>query len=332
MHVVQTEEARAECRELMMPQKHIISSQENAPSIGLVQDSLLASMKFTKDEVLLEKDAVCNILMWMKSWDGKMPKPSIKEPKELWTGKQLFSLLLPEELNYEIKSASSIDKYKNVKIRNGKLEEGVIDKKSVGQTDNSLIHVIYNDYGEKPVTSFINELQLMVNYWLLHNGASIGLSDMIGDRTTMIEISSIIEKAKKEVNSLGKDYKEGNLKGQPGQTLEQTFESKANGELNLQDDIVKVIQKNLPDDNNLKQMMESGSKGKALNMFRIIGCVGQQNVRGRRIDKGFKKRTLPHYERDVMDVESRGFIESSYIKGLNPREFYFHAMSKFSAH
>ena len=28
-----------------------------------------------------------------------------------------------------------------------------------------------------------------------------------------------------------------------------------------------------------------------------------------------------------MEYESRGFISSSFIKGLTPREFYFHAMS-----
>ena len=45
------------------------------------------------------------------------------------------------------------------------------------------------------------------------------------------------------------------------------------------------------------------------------------------------KRSLPHYpiDQSKMDIgtkyESRGFIANSFIHGLNPREFYFHAMS-----
>ena len=41
--------------------------------------------------------------------------------------------------------------------------------------------------------------------------------------------------------------------------------------------------------------------------------------------------SLPHYPfgklNPEMEFESRGFIASSFIKGLNPKEFYFHAMS-----
>jgi len=54
--------------------------------------------------------------------------------------------------------------------------------------------------------------------------------------------------------------------------------------------------------------------------------VGQQNVSGKRIPFGFKNRSLPHFARDDVGAESRGFVENSYLKGLTPQEFYFHAM------
>ena len=74
-------------------------------------------------------------------------------------------------------------------------------------------------------------------------------------------------------------------------------------------------------------MVSSGSKGKIPNISQIIVCVGQQNVEGKRIPFKFKKRTLPHYLENDYDVESRGFIENSFIKGLTPQEFFFHAMA-----
>ena len=54
--------------------------------------------------------------------------------------------------------------------------------------------------------------------------------------------------------------------------------------------------------------------------------VGQQNVEGKRIPFGFRHRTLPHFIKDDYGPESRGFVENSYLAGLTPTEFYFHAM------
>lgn len=61
-------------------------------------------------------------------------------------------------------------------------------------------------------------------------------------------------------------------------------------------------------------------------MSQVIACVGQQNVEGKRIPFGFRKRTLPHFIKDDYGPESRGFVENSYLAGLTPSEFYFHAM------
>lgn len=58
----------------------------------------------------------------------------------------------------------------------------------------------------------------------------------------------------------------------------------------------------------------------------MIACVGQQNVEGKRIPFGFRHRTLPHFIKDDYGPESRGFVENSYLAGLTPIEFYFHAM------
>lgn len=61
-------------------------------------------------------------------------------------------------------------------------------------------------------------------------------------------------------------------------------------------------------------------------LFQVIACVGQQNVDGKRIPFGFRHRTLPHFIKDDYGPESRGFVENSYLAGLTPSEFFFHAM------
>lgn len=35
---------------------------------------------------------------------------------------------------------------------------------------------------------------------------------------------------------------------------------------------------------------------------------------------------MPHFAKDDYGPESRGFVENSYLTGLTPAEFYFHAM------
>jgi len=88
----------------------------------------------------------------------------------------------------------------------------------------------------------------------------------------------------------------------------------------------KSAQSSLDETNSVKAMVTAGSKGSFINISQIIACVGQQNVEGKRIPYGFKKRTLPHFSKDDLGPESRGFVENSYLRGLTPQEFFFHAM------
>ena len=78
--------------------------------------------------------------------------------------------------------------------------------------------------------------------------------------------------------------------------------------------------------NRLRNMVQAGSKGNNINISQIMACVGQQNVEGKRIPFGFKKRTLPHFAKDDFGPESKGFVQNSYFRGLTASELYFHAM------
>lgn len=42
---------------------------------------------------------VMNLLMFLSTWDGKVPQPAILKPRPLWTGKQIFSLIIPGHIN-----------------------------------------------------------------------------------------------------------------------------------------------------------------------------------------------------------------------------------------
>lgn len=63
---------------------------------SLYQDSLLGVCRMTKRDTFIERDLVMNLLMWVETWDGKVPTPAILKPRPIWTGKQLFSTICPK--------------------------------------------------------------------------------------------------------------------------------------------------------------------------------------------------------------------------------------------
>jgi DNA-directed RNA polymerase II subunit RPB1 len=341
LHVPQSLPARAEAELMMLSERVLVSGQSNRPVMGIVQDSLLAVQKMTKRSVFIEKDLCFNMLMWVPQWSGRIPIPAIIKPKELWTGKQMLSVILPK---ITMKSGSNSEPPKDhlsgqklpntfnfvensVLIQDGELLCGIIDKKSIGSGMGGLIHTSWLDAGHRETARFMSQVQQIVNHWVLQSSFSIGAADAVADPTTMRQIESTIDKAKKQVQDLVRQGQLGELEIQPGRTMIESFEQLVNKVLNTaRDHSGKSAQSALDETNSVKAMVTAGSKGSFINISQIIACVGQQNVEGKRIPYGFKKRTLPHFSKDDIGSESRGFVENSYLRGLSPQEFFFHAM------
>ena len=53
----------------------------------------------TKRDTFIDKTDFMNLVLYKVQWDGKVPIPAILKPVPLWTGKQLFSLILPDGVN-----------------------------------------------------------------------------------------------------------------------------------------------------------------------------------------------------------------------------------------
>lgn len=214
-----------------------------------------------------------------------------------------------------------------MRIENGEVVTGIICKQTVGSSSGSLVHVVWNEHGHEATRNFLDSVQAVVNQWLLSRGFSVGIGDTIADPGTMLQITKTIAAAKAQVASLIKQAQDHLLEPQPGRTLMETFESKVNTALNTaRDKAGKSAEQSLRSSNNVKEMVTAGSKGSFINIAQMIACVGQQNVEGKRIPYGFRNRTLPHFVAADYSPEARGFVENSYLRGLNPQEFFFHAM------
>jgi DNA-directed RNA polymerase II subunit RPB1 len=309
----------------------IISPQANKPVMAIVQDTLCGIRKFTLRDTFLDWTQVQNILLWVPDWDGTVPIPTIVKPKPMWTGKQILSMCIPRGINIfrspDPKSSSPVFD-DGMMIENGEIIFGIVDKKTVGAAQGGLIHVVFREKGPEATRGLFSGLQQVVNYWLFHNSFSIGIGDTIADDKTTAVITKIIADRKENVTKITQDAYHDRLKAQPGMTIRESFESKVERELNLaRDDSGQYAQKHLKEDNNVKQMVVAGSKGSYINISQMSVCVGQQSVEGRRIPFGFRHRTLPHFTKDDFSPEARGFVENSYLRGLTPHEFFFHAMA-----
>ncbi len=335
LHVPQSWETVAEISEICAVPRQIVSPQSNKPVMGIVQDTLCGIRKFTKRDAFIPRDLLMNLLMWIPRWDGIIPQPAILKPVPLWTGKQLMSLILPPRINLITFHSTHPDGEKGdcspgdtkVLIEDGQLLAGILCKKTVGSAAGGLIHTIFMEHGPFVCRDFFNDCQTVVNYWLLQNGFSVGIGDTVADAQTMAKINDTIAAAKDGVRKIIIQARENKLSCLPGLTLRESFEAEVNKLLNrARDTSGTSAQRSLKEQNNVKQMVVAGSKGSFINISQMTACVGQQNVEGKRIPFGFRHRTLPHFTKDDYGPESRGFVENSYLRGLTPQEFFFHAM------
>lgn len=354
LHVPQSENAKAELAQLCMVPHNFIAPKNSNPVIGLVQGSMLAAHLVSKPREFLGRSEMMTIMMVFKRREiPKMPEPAILKPVKLWTARQLVSMVFPDDLNVEPKKLNFDDLSKansQLVIRNGEMLCGTFGKKHLGPRSGSLLHIIRNDHGDDVAKQFLNELKFLLTDWLLYRGFSVGIGDAFITNTSTPKNDSLLpkrnikrsiqaferkkreeaEKIEREIVSVIDDV-ETQVKTYlqtKGKTVEESTKEKAvNTILNKAVGLVgQRIKEYINEDNNLKIMVDGGSKGSDLNISQIIGTLGQQNVGGNRIGYGFFMRTLPHFDFKDERPASRGFVASSYKKGLKPEEYFFHAM------
>jgi DNA-directed RNA polymerase II subunit RPB1 len=273
-----------------------------------------------------------NLMMWNKRFDGLMPNARIVDRKR-WTGQQVLSALLPP-VNIEMPNKSYNRKTDNkdsvnyVKIVEGDIIQGVVDGDIYMKPSKGIVHVSYNDHGPKDTVNLLDSLQNTVENFLVLNGFSVGISDLIADEETNRQIQEKIQERKKQVEQVILQVHLDLFDNNTGKTNQQEFEDQIFGILNqATSDAGKTGQESLSNENRLLAMVRSGSKGEPLNVAQMMACLGQQAIEGKRVPYGFTDRTLPHYKKYDDSAEARGFIESSFIRGLTPQQFFFHAMS-----
>ena len=320
-HAPQSIEAATELEEIAAVPHQILRPRDGLPVIGIVQDTLVGSYRLTRDSVQFNNREFMNMMMWNKRFTGVLPAP--KRDALHWTGQQVISQLLPP-INLDMMNGGK----KKVVIREGDVLEGQFDKGIFSKASKGIIHMTYNDYGSKDTVQFIDSLQNTVAQFLIYDGFSVGISDLIADAATKKEMNAKIQEKKKQIETVLLEVHQDLFDNNTGKTNQSEFEDRAFGLLNkAMESAGEIGQNTLSTENRMIAMVRAGSKGGPINIAQMIACVGQQNIEGKRIPYGFEDRTLPHFKKYDDGAEARGFIENSFISGLTPTEFFFHAMS-----
>jgi len=336
IHVPQSLESRAELEGLSATKHNIISAQASKPNIAIVQDSLLASHLMTKENKQLTKSQFFDISLSGECsarggqlWSTDRVKViknvlKMKGKKPIvYNGRGLISLLLPDDFIYDKKNDACPNE-PFVRIYRGVLYEGAFDKSIIGASHNSIIQILNKEYGKDTAAEFIGNIQFITNNWLLVNGFSIGLEDcLITSPESVIKIKDKIARCYIEADGIEATTHDPIIR-----------EIRITAALSKAKDVgMKIAKDSMTKNNNLLSTVHSGSKGDFFNIAQLTGLLGQQNLLGQRVPPTMNhgKRTLPHYPFEKLDkeveYESRGFVRHSFIEGLNPQEYFFHAMS-----
>ncbi|KAG0246496.1 hypothetical protein BGX31_001773 [Mortierella sp. GBA43] len=347
LHVPQTEEARTEAIELMGVKNNLVTPRNGTPLIAAIQDFITASYLITQKDLFYDRAQFVQICAYLGDAELKidLPQPAIMKPVQLWTGKQIISVLLKPNkeskvlVNLEAKTRS-YDKVKRpvmdmcrndgyLVIHNSEIMCGVLDKSIVGDGNkSSLFYIVMRDYGAVEAAKCMNRLAKLCARWLGTVGFSIGINDVQPGEILASKKDELVQNAYLHCDDLIRRSLSGQLENQAGCDTEQTLEALISGELSqVRDKVGDICLTELNKYNSPLIMATCGSKGSKINVSQMVACVGQQIISGKRIPNGFQDRSLPHFLKNSKVPPAKGFVRNSFYSGLTPTEFFFHAVS-----
>lgn len=318
--------------------------------VASTQDFLTSSFLITRKDTFYDRAAFSLMCSYMV--DGMdtvdLPTPAILKPIELWTGKQLFSVLVRPHakvrvyVNLTVKEKSYTKPNKEgerekeamcpndglVYFRNSELLSGQLGKATLGNGNkDGLFSVLLRDYKAHAAATCMNRLAKLSARWIGNHGFSIGIDDVQPSKYLNNRRQETIFKGYQGCDEKIKLYSGGNLPPETGCDAAQTLEAGITRILNnIRDETGKVCMKELHWRNSPLIMSQCGSKGSPINISQMVACVGQQSVGGRRAPNGFIDRSLPHFPRKAQTPAAKGFVANSFYSGLTATEFFFHTM------
>ena len=328
LHVIQSEEARAEAKILMRVQEHILTPRYGGAVIGGIHDHISGAYLLSRPGTLINRrhglEMIGNI-----GWTGELPEIVKDENgKECFRGQDIISLIIPDNIHLRFRSRSNDD----VVVKNG-MVQGTLDKRAIGAEDGRLLDAIVQTNGPELGAKFLDDFTRLS----IAACTSLGFTTGIDDEDLSADALQSIRNANTEAGVLvqgaldkfGKDGK--GYETRPGRTPRETLEEDIMVILDQgkqeAGDVAKDELAKSGSTNAAVNMAISGARGSMDNLNMMAGSIGQAKVRGKRLERGYNERVLPHFRRGGRAAADRGFIASSFKRGLEPTEFFMLSIS-----
>ncbi|XP_019194746.1 PREDICTED: DNA-directed RNA polymerase IV subunit 1-like [Ipomoea nil] len=355
--VPQSIDSSVELRELVGLKKQLTDGQSGLNLLALSHDSLTAAHLIMEDGVFLNRfqmqqlQMLCPLQLQFPNIIKRMPVGSFS-----WTGKELFSMLLPSDFDYDFPS-------NGVRISQGEIISSS-GSSWLGRTDGNLFDSLVKRYGEEAL-QFLNTAQDVLCEWLSMRGLSVSLSDIyLSDPDTrknmLDDISCGLQEVERlsHISQLMEDYyrdflvecSEGNENCINFEVEQQKSVARSQASIfaskrefrNIQSLFYNYASK----ENSLLAMLKAGSKGNLLKAVQHSMCLGLQHASvllsfeipynlscvARNGDK-FRPRNIPEYSGSYIPC---AVVKNSFLAGLNPLECFVHSLttreSSFGGH
>ncbi|XP_030878224.1 DNA-directed RNA polymerase III subunit RPC1 [Leptonychotes weddellii] len=343
LHLPQTEEAKAEALVLMGTKANLVTPRNGEPLIAAIQDFLTGAYLLTLKDTFFDRAKACQIIASiLVGKDEKikvhLPPPTILKPVTLWTGKQIFSVILrpsddnPVRANLRTKGKQYCGKGEDlcvndsyVTIQNSELMSGSMDKGTLGSgSKNNIFYILLRDWGQNEAADAMSRLARLAPVYLSNRGFSIGIGDVTPGQGLLKAKYELLNAGYKKCDEYIEALNTGKLQQQPGCTAEETLEALILKELSvIRDHAGSACLRELDKSNSPLTMALCGSKGSFINISQMIACVGQQAISGSRVPDGFENRSLPHFEKHskVSVVAQAELKKASNISPFRDSEF-----------
>jgi DNA-directed RNA polymerase III subunit RPC1 len=197
LHLPQTYEAKAEANTLMNSKENIRTPRHGEPLITPTQDFMTASYLLSHKDLFYGRAHFMHLCCQFSDAldDIDIPEPCILKPIELYTGKQLLSVLLRPKrsgieseqwplLNVHVKEkAYEKDGFMcprdgMVLIRNSQLLCGNLAKNSLKGSPQGIVACLLRDHSSSHAAAFMNRVAKLCARWIGNQGFSIGIDDV----------------------------------------------------------------------------------------------------------------------------------------------------------
>lgn len=325
LHVIQNEEARVEAEMLMKVHHQIISPRHGHAIIKPQEDYVSGAYFFTRQTAEFTRADACHLLAM--AGITTLPKP---DRGEKYSGKLILSMLLPKELNIKVKSKlqkakdPSEDPDSLIVIKNGIMVSGALESKSY---ENEILEQIFHSRGPEEARRFIDISTHMLLDVISKQGLSVSLRNYSIDAESAKKLSDFQNDMKREIEGAIVQYKNKTLERSPGLSLKESLEEKIMQITSkARESAGHLVEKSMGYENTALIMAKIGARGSLLNAIQMAAMVGQQAVRSKRLTRGYRGRTLPHFKKNDYGANARGFVFGSFKTGLTPTEFFHHSM------